>query len=116
MKRLHVMMLAYNSIKTVEAALHLFHEQYGLHNAPANSLTLVDARYPIHDQGDHSILLMALAERYGWNYVRPAKNYGVAGNWNWVVRELGLSEGDVLFGLDPDARPQAPGYLEAVMD
>lgn len=115
MKRLHAMCLAYNTYEMVKRAIVQFEEQ-----APKYSIasrTLVDQRYP--NDGDintNAENIIGLAEKHGWNYVRPAKNTGAHGGWNWTIRELGLGQDDVLMGVDPDGNPQQPKYLDAIMD
>ena len=59
---------------------------------------------------------MELTTAYGWNYCRPSKNQGCHGGWNWLLNDLGLGDGDVLFGNDPDCDPIEPKYLDATMD
>lgn len=115
MKRLHIMCLAYNSLSMIHRAMVQFAQQKPAY--PISSLTLVDQHYPLtNDKLDHSRNLMEWASFYGWNYVRPSENKGAHGGWNWTIRELGLKEGDVLWGCDPDGNPQEPKYLDAVMD
>jgi hypothetical protein len=113
MKKLHVMCLAYNTFELVKDTLTLFELQRP--DYKIESATLVDVRYP-NDPAINPASLKELADLYGWNYVRPAKNYGCAGGWNWLIRELNLGDGDVLWGADPDGRPQEPKYLDAVME
>lgn len=113
MKHAHAMCLAFNSIGYVSKAMELFEEQHK--EAEIASRTLVDCHYPLAPFPDHSLDLVKLAALHGWNYVRPKENRGCHGNWSWVVKELGLGDGDVLVGVDPDARPQQAGWVTAMM-
>ena len=115
MKRLHVMTLAFNSFDFVHRAVIQFEQQKP--DYPIASRTLVDQRYPnVESQYENSRKLMELAEVYGWNYCRPSKNHGCHESWNWVIRDLGLGDGDVLWGCDPDGNPLQPKFLDAAMD
>ena len=115
MKKLHVKCLAYNTFDMIHRAIAQFESQKP--NYPIASRTLVDNRYPIVDHElDHSKRLMEIANFYGWNYVKPSANKGAHGGWNWTIKELGLKDGDVLHGCDPDGNPLQPKYLDAIMD
>ena len=115
MKRLHVMMLGYNTYDMIHRALVQFEEQKP--DYPIVSRTLVDQRYPLVDFPlDHSVKLMELAQLYGWNYCKPSSNKGAHGGWQWTITDLGLGDGDVLHGADPDGNPLQPKFLDAAMD
>lgn len=117
MKRLHAMMLGFNTLGMIEDAIKCF-EANDEDRRPLTK-TLVDAHYPEKTPAEaaaRTAALAILAGQFGWNLVRPSKNRGVATNWNWVIGELDLVDGDVLFGMDPDGRPQEKGYLTAIMD
>ncbi len=103
-------MLGFHPLATIRQALNHFDSLSNKYEIA--SKTFVDARYP----GNDPSILNEWASMHGWNYVRPSQNRGVAENWSWVMRELDLKEGDVLFGMDPDGRPQQNGYLDAIMD
>ncbi len=113
MKNLHVHCLAFNSFEMVARAIKQFEEQKP--DYPIKSRLLVDQHWPLAgDPVEHSRRLHDLAWSHGWTYVRPSKNRGVC-SWNWSVQELGLGEGDILFGADPDGNPLQAKYLDAAM-
>jgi hypothetical protein len=113
-KRLHIMSLAFNSTAMCLDAIKLFEKQH--EGVKFASKTLVDPHYPLALQPMHTKALFDIALQYGWNFIRPFKNLGVAGGWNLVINELGLTEGDVLIGIDPDGRPQQDRWANAILD
>lgn len=115
MKRLFVHCLAFNTLKMVRASIERFEQQRGKY--PIEAKLLVDQHYPlVPSKDDHRAGLAAIAEEFGWQYVRPEKNLGVAGGWNFAVSHLGLGENDFLWGNDPDCYPLKAGYLDAAMN
>jgi hypothetical protein len=113
-KRLHIMSLAFNSTAMCLDAIKLFEKQH--EGVKFASKTLVDPHYPLALQPMHTKALFDIALQYGWNFVRPSRNRGVQGNWQWLVDELGLVEGDVLVGVDPDGRPKQDRWASAILD
>ncbi len=114
MKNLSVMILAHNRFDIIKESVEWYDTKWG--NYPIANKVLVDQHYPLVDnQTDHTKKLADLAAKHGWTFVRPLKNRGVGGSWDWVVRELGLGNDDVIVGLDPDGRPQQIGWLDAMM-
>jgi hypothetical protein len=114
MKRLHVHLLAYNTLELVSAALDRFDKQAP--DYPIATKLLVDQQWPLVAHPlEHSRQLQELARFHGWHYVKPFRNRGVGGSWDWVTRELDLGDGDVLWGADPDEQPQSDKYLDAAM-
>lgn len=112
--KLHVMCLAHNTAEMVEEAIRVTGKT--LNGFAPASKTIVDCHWPLEQSQLQTQMLSHIAAKHGWQFVRPLKNRGVAGNWNWIISELGLGTGDVLYGADPDGRPQETGWAEAMLD
>lgn len=108
------MSLAFNDIDLTERAFQNYENMMG-DSKPVNKI-LVDCHWPVGGKSNNSKRLIDLADKHGWNYVRMIDNRGVTKNWSWVSDQLGLSDGDVLMGCDPDGKPMQPGYLDAIMN
>lgn len=101
---LYIHMLAYNTPKMIQGALDNFQKTF---KEPCNHQKfLVDPHYP----GTSQKTLKRFAFNYGWIYLSMSENLGVAGNWNWVQKTIGLESHDIFFGMDPDARIQEAGW------
>jgi hypothetical protein len=75
-----------------------------------NKHVLVDLRYPLNKNGYHAQLAMGCY----WadvDYLRPAANRGIHGNYNWISRELQIDDGDVVAFYDPDNNPATNTWL-----
>lgn len=100
------MMLAFNDLKMIDGALR---------NAAVN----IPERVPkfmihCHFPGQSKADLRSLSNEFGWTFLALPKNFGVAGNWSLVWQMLGLDSDSALFGMDPDARPDRPGFITAI--
>jgi hypothetical protein len=112
--KMNVVCSAFNRFDLVKEAIELFEEQNK--GAKIEKKILLDPGYPLAKQPMHSQSLMAVADKFNWQYMKTITNEGVHGNWNKAMREMNLGDKDVLFTLDPDERPQEPGYLNAMID
>lgn len=113
MARTIVHCLAYNTPEMVKEALENYQLRGSMPHAGVERY-LVDPGFPLMAAEPQSIKLRELAEDFGWTYLRMPQNYGVAGNWNWLMFTVGVGRNDVVIGADPDARPQQPGWLSAL--
>lgn len=59
--------------------------------------------------------LKDIARRYGSRYVR-IPNIGVSQNWTQIAQHIGIQDGDVLIGQDPDEHPQTPNWIRAMAE
>lgn len=113
MKKLHCHTIAFNDMSLVEEAIRLFREQHAdWKNIP---YVLVDAHWPI-DKEKSKFKLREIADNYNLPIIDPGKNRGVDGNWNFVISEMGLKDGDVLVGCDPDGRALQNEWASALME
>lgn len=112
MKKLHAFQLAYNEPELCREAIALF-ERYG--GYPPSSKTIIDQHWPLSSAATRAERLMAIAQEFGWDYADPGKNLGVAGGYNWLIDHKKPDDGDIIFSIDPDERPQTVGYADAMM-
>ena len=114
MKRLHVHCLTFNTLDMVSKSLERFDKL--THKYPVTTKLLVDQHWPLVAHPlEHSKALQELARYHNWTYVKPFRNRGVGGSWDWVVRELDLGDDDVIWGADADEVMQTTDYLDAAM-
>lgn len=111
MRKLHVMCLGYNEAAMVRDAINLFEKQKG--DYPIAFKALYDPGFPSKNP-NHQTELVEAALSNGWVYVKiPNKN--VAENWKHAISLLGATGDDIVYGCDPDERPQSAGYLDQIM-
>jgi hypothetical protein len=108
-----IMVLCYNRPEVIEQAIKRLNETQDINGYEC---FLIDVRYPLPDKNENFKQLAPMALKYGFDFLRPAMNRGVSGNWTWVVNELGLRGNDVLIGMDPDSMPQNNGWCDALTD
>lgn len=109
------MCLGFNRVDLITEAITQFNYQQGIY--PVERKVLFDPSYPAQNmpQEAHADALKWVANEYGWEYIK-IKNINVSENWKQAIQIMGLKEGDVLYGCDPDERPKSPRYLDAIMD
>lgn len=107
--KIYVYTLAFNRPSIVRKALdHLANTT----NRSSYDHILVDCSYPLPDQAENTVALAQMASNFESLFLKPLKNRGIHENYNWMFREVGLVDGDLWAGFDPDNRPRAPGWLE----
>lgn len=110
-----IITLAYNRPEVVEQSLIRLRQTQDLTDY---EYYLIDPGYPIPSKRENFLKIVDIAKRYQVEYLKPATNRGVSGNWMWAIYELGLgkTENDVIIGMDPDSNPMDNGWCDAIVD
>ena len=113
-RRTWIFSLAYNSPRMVRESI-----EHTLKNNELNfdhKLILMDVKYPIGGVVQNSIEMQQISRDYNFTYLRPYKNRGVSGNWNWFLKEVEAHPEDIVYCICPDGRVQKPNWISAIKD
>jgi hypothetical protein len=107
--------LAHNNPSIVMEAVRKYKEQNKEMNFD-HEWIMVDCDYPLPHSGQNHVDIASIAAAYDMTLLKPYKNRGVSGNWNWVVNEVGAKDEDIMIGIDPDGRVRESGWVSAIVE
>lgn len=106
--------LAFNEADVCIEALRTYERTAGMIE---DVFLVVDCGFPLPSKDENTDKLIRFCrQNKRFTYVQIPWNEGVAQNWTWVQGLLRVTRGDVLIGMDPDARPQQEGWVRAMAD
>lgn len=108
--KIYLVTLCHNPIEQIEATLTNLHRTA---DGIWDEHILVDHHWP-KDSWRHSERLLALAQVYGCKLMRPYKNLGGHGGYNWVLDQIGFTEEDFFLAFDGDSMPETNGWDSAL--
>ena len=76
---------------------------------------LMDCHYPLPHAGQNAVDLASIASAYGMSHMKPYKNRGTSGNFNWAINELSMKDEDIFIPLCPDGRVRESGWVSALV-
>jgi hypothetical protein len=119
MGKIWIMILGYNRPEVVISAANRAMEQNELSKFLPGieyEYCMVDPGYPMPNKYFNSSRLLEHCIKKDITYLKPYKNLGVGGNWNWFINEVQAKEQDVVIGIDPDNFPTHANYIKAIAD
>lgn len=104
---IYVVTLVFNPVKTMRASFKRVDETIGLRKEDYTRV-FVDNHWPV----DREAVLELLTERetIGDTVLRPDKNLGLAGGFNYAFKEMNMQKSDTIFLVDPDNFPKEHGW------
>lgn len=109
-----VMTLGFNKVSNILTAYHRFHQTNP--GFRYDEYVIVDLDFPDFDKMPSVVSLSSLSVDFGFTLLKPRKNRGVSGNWNWTALEMDIKDEDILIGMDPDSDPVNSGWAKAICD